>query len=147
MPSSAPAKQAPQKGGKAAPPPKSRGRRAFDATRKPSWGGKWQTFKPRDLRRRPTRADAGGFVGGLMLYTVVIIYIRYGPAGWKGWLKAKFLNQPMGASGGSGGGSSAPYGGQLGGGPGNPKTGGNGVAPGDHPGDMPWTYPSGGSSA
>jgi hypothetical protein len=37
--------------------------------------------------------------------------------------------------------ASGPYGGQLGGGPGNPSRGGNGVAPGDHPGDMPWTYP------
>lgn len=42
---------------------------------------------------------------------------------------------------------SGPYGGQLGGGPGNPTRGGNGVAPGDHPGDMPWTYPSDPNSA
>lgn len=46
--------------------------------------------------RPPTRAkDAGGFLAGLLLYTGVIVYIRYGPAGWKGWLKAKFLNKPM----------------------------------------------------
>lgn len=37
--------------------------------------------------------------------------------------------------------SGEPYGGQLGG------TGHSGVAPGDHPGDMPWTYGSSGSSA
>lgn len=42
---------------------------------------------------------------------------------------------------------SGPYGGQLGGGPGNPKTGGNGVAPGDHPGDAPWSYGSGNGSS
>lgn len=44
---------------------------------------------------------------------------------------------------GSSSNSSAPYGGQLGGGPGNPATGGNGVAPGQHPGDAPWSYQGG----
>jgi hypothetical protein len=46
--------------------------------------------------RPPTRArDAGGLAFGLLLYTAVITYIRYGPAGWKGWLSAKFLNKPL----------------------------------------------------
>jgi hypothetical protein len=44
----------------------------------------------------PARArDAGGLLAGLLLYTAVITYIRYGPAGWTGWLSAKFLNKPM----------------------------------------------------
>lgn len=44
----------------------------------------------------PTRArNAGGFAFGLLLYTAAITYIRYGPAGWKGWLSAKFLNKPL----------------------------------------------------
>jgi hypothetical protein len=42
-------------------------------------------------------ADAGGFASGLLLYTVAIIYVRYGPDGWKGWLSAKFLNKPIDA--------------------------------------------------
>jgi hypothetical protein len=53
--------------------------------------GRWRpTLTP------PTRArDAGGLLVGMALYTVAITYIRYGPAGWTGWLRAKFLNQPM----------------------------------------------------
>lgn len=44
----------------------------------------------------PSRArDAGGLLAGMLLYTAAITYIRYGPAGWTGWLKAKFLNRPM----------------------------------------------------
>lgn len=61
-----------------------------------SRGRGWKAFKPTSPARLPTRlADAGGFGAGLALYTVVVIYIRYGPAGWKGWLSAKFLNKPM----------------------------------------------------
>jgi hypothetical protein len=59
-------------------------------------GPGWSSFKPTSPARPPRHlADAGGFMGGLALYTFVVIYIRYGPAGWHGWLKAKFLNQPM----------------------------------------------------
>ena len=44
----------------------------------------------------PGRArDAGGLLAGLFLYTGVSVYIRYGAAGWKGWLSAKFLNKPL----------------------------------------------------
>jgi hypothetical protein len=65
-------------------------------------GPGWQSVKPTSPTRLPTRVgDAGGFLTGLALYTVAVIYIRYGPEGWKGWLKAKFLNQPMDAAGGS----------------------------------------------
>lgn len=59
-------------------------------------GPGWGSLRPRSPARVPTRAaDAGGFLTGLALYTVVVIYIRYGPEGWKGWLSAKFLNKPM----------------------------------------------------
>lgn len=45
---------------------------------------------------RPPRQgrNLGGLLTGLALYVVVSTYIRYGPDGWKGWLRAKFLNQP-----------------------------------------------------
>jgi hypothetical protein len=50
----------------------------------------------RPTLRPPTRArDAGGLLAGMLLYTGVVTYLRYGPAGWKGWLSAKFLNKPM----------------------------------------------------
>ena len=50
----------------------------------------------RPTLRPPSRArDAGGLLSGMLLYTVVVTYVRYGRAGWTGWLKAKFLNQPM----------------------------------------------------
>jgi hypothetical protein len=39
--------------------------------------------------------DGGGLLAGALVYTGVAVYLRYGAAGWKGWLKAKFLNQPM----------------------------------------------------
>ncbi|MEV4557790.1 hypothetical protein AB0K51_12410 [Kitasatospora sp. NPDC049285] len=53
--------------------------------------GRWRpTLTP------PTRArDAGSLLTGLLLYTVAITYIRYGAAGWRGWLSAKFLNKPL----------------------------------------------------
>ncbi len=82
---------------------------------KPAWtspassrlpkGPSWRSLKPTSPASLPSRwSDAGGFITGIALYTVVIIYVRHGPAGWKGWLKAKFLNQPMtdGATGGTG---------------------------------------------
>lgn len=63
------------------------------------FGPGWKSLKPRSPARPPTRlADAGGFLSGLALYTVAIIYVRYGPEGWKGWLEAKFLNKPMATS-------------------------------------------------
>jgi hypothetical protein len=67
-------------------------------------GPGWGSLRPTSPARVPTRAaDAGGFLSGLALYAVVMIYIRYGPAGWKGWLSAKFLNKPLtGANGASG---------------------------------------------
>lgn len=60
--------------------------------------GRWQpTLKP------PTRVrDAGSLLTGMLLYTAVITYVRYGPDGWKGWLGAKFLNKPMAGSAPSG---------------------------------------------
>jgi hypothetical protein len=39
--------------------------------------------------------DLGGFALGLVLHALVVSYIRYGKAGPKGWLKAKFLNDPI----------------------------------------------------
>jgi hypothetical protein len=52
----------------------------------------------------PRRArDVGGLAFGLLLYTAAITYIRYGPAGWKGWLSAKFLNKPIQGLPGKGG--------------------------------------------
>jgi hypothetical protein len=64
-------------------------------------GPGWAAFKPTSPTKPPTRlADAGGFLSGVALYMVVVIYIRYGPEGWKGWLSAKFLNKPI-ASGNS----------------------------------------------
>lgn len=62
----------------------------------PAGGPTWRQLRPTSPARPPTRvADAGGFLTGLALYTVVIIYVRYGTEGWKGWLKAKFLNKPL----------------------------------------------------
>jgi hypothetical protein len=40
--------------------------------------------------------DVGGFALGLVLHALVVSYIRYGKDGPKGWLKAKFLNDPIG---------------------------------------------------
>jgi hypothetical protein len=61
----------------------------------------WSSVKPSSPARPPRRlADTGSFLAGLALYTVAVTYVRYGPEGWKGWLRAKFLNQPMtGATG------------------------------------------------
>jgi hypothetical protein len=56
----------------------------------PSWG---QALTSNPFRPRP--GDAGGFIAGLALYTVAIIYVRYGPEGWRAWLSAKFLNKPL----------------------------------------------------
>lgn len=39
--------------------------------------------------------DSAGFAFGLIVYALVVSYIRYGSAGPKGWLAAKFLNKPI----------------------------------------------------
>lgn len=44
--------------------------------------------------RRPSIADGSGFALGLLLYALGMNYLRHGRAGVKGWLRAKFLNQP-----------------------------------------------------
>lgn len=77
------------------------GRRAWNKAN--GAGPSWRQIAPTSPARLPTRmSDAGGFLSGLALYTVVVIYIRYGPEGWRGWLSAKFLNRPMDATGPTG---------------------------------------------
>jgi hypothetical protein len=46
------------------------------------------------LPRRPSSTQVVGFGFGIVLYAVVITYLRYGPEGVKGWLGAKLLNKP-----------------------------------------------------
>lgn len=60
---------------------------------KPSSGGPgWApTLRP---PRRPSIADGSGFALGMVLYALGLNYLRHGRAGVKGWLRAKFLNQP-----------------------------------------------------
>lgn len=75
----------------------------------------------------------------MFLTGVVLVY-----SGIKGYKPQTVLSWALGGpkpSGWDQSKSDAPYGGQLGGGPGNPSRGGNGVPPGDHPGDAPWSYP------
>lgn len=48
------------------------------------------------LPKRLDGGDAAGFAAGLLLYTLALNYLRYGPEGVKGWLRAKFLNQVPG---------------------------------------------------
>jgi hypothetical protein len=71
---------APAPGGRPASPApagKSGGPGAWTRFRK--MGPGWQSVKPTSPARLPTRVqDAGGFLTGLALYTVVIIYVRYG---------------------------------------------------------------------
>jgi hypothetical protein len=55
-------------------------------------GGSWKPVAPHRAR------TPGSLLTGLALYIIAITYIRYGPIGWKGWLAAKFINQPMTAS-------------------------------------------------
>lgn len=47
------------------------------------------------LPRRPGAGDVAGFGAGLVLYVLVLNYIKHGPAGVTGWLGAKFLNRPF----------------------------------------------------
>ena len=39
-------------------------------------------------------SDGSGFLLGLFVYALGLAYLRYGAAGVKGWLAAKFLNNP-----------------------------------------------------
>jgi len=40
-------------------------------------------------------SDPAGAIAGVLAYALIINGIRYGTPGITGWLKAKFLNQPM----------------------------------------------------
>lgn len=66
--------------------------------------------------RRLSGKDASGFMFGLVLYALALSAIKYGTAGPKGWLSAKFLNkvtlgpqQPPSAGGGGGGGGGGSW--------------------------------------
>lgn len=66
------------------------------------------TLKP---PRRLSVKDASGFAFGLVLYALALSAIKYGAAGPKGWLSAKFVNKVTlqtgaGSGGGGGGGGS-----------------------------------------
>lgn len=39
--------------------------------------------------------EAGGFALGLLAWALAVNYLRYGPAGVKGWVAAKFANRPF----------------------------------------------------
>jgi hypothetical protein len=54
------------------------------------------TTKP-EPRPRPVLPDVNDAAGGLLallVWPLVLNYLRHGPAGPKAWLKAKFLNDP-----------------------------------------------------
>lgn len=44
---------------------------------------------------RLSAKDASGFAFGLIAYAIVLAGIKYGPAGVRGWISAKFVNKPM----------------------------------------------------
>jgi hypothetical protein len=48
--------------------------------------------------------DGAGFVLGLVLYALVLNYLQGGAGQVRGWMKAKFLNQPWGGAAPAGGG-------------------------------------------
>jgi hypothetical protein len=50
--------------------------------------------KARNTRPAWWIEDGAGFVLGLIAYSLLLAYLRGGPDAVKGWLKAKFLNQP-----------------------------------------------------
>lgn len=54
--------------------------------------GRSLTLKPPS---RLTAADASGFAFGLIAYAIALSGIKYGPAGVRGWISAKFVNKPM----------------------------------------------------
>jgi hypothetical protein len=86
-PAAAPADQGPGKAGKAGAAAGNAGKKAAGFLSKGSW---------RPTLQAPARPrDAGGLLAGMFLWVGVSVYLRYGPAGWKGWLSAKFLNKPM----------------------------------------------------
>jgi hypothetical protein len=90
-PATAPKKTAPAPAPGRGPRAGAGARRGFTRSSAALSRGSW---RPR--LQPPARArDAGGLAFGLLLYTAAITYIRYGPAGWTGWLSAKFLNKPM----------------------------------------------------
>lgn len=39
--------------------------------------------------------SASGFVLGVLLWALAVNFLRGGPAQAKGWLRAKFINEPM----------------------------------------------------
>jgi hypothetical protein len=43
--------------------------------------------------RRLNGGDLAGFLGGMVLFTLGINFLAYGPSGVKGWFSAKFLNR------------------------------------------------------
>jgi hypothetical protein len=79
---------------KSAPAPGSKGR----TSKGPSVGATVGSI-PRPTLRPPRTPVGGkdwaGFALGLVLHALVVSYIRYGKAGPKGWLAAKFLNKPI----------------------------------------------------
>ncbi|MCU1449333.1 MAG: hypothetical protein JWP02_1503 [Acidimicrobiales bacterium] len=64
-------------------------------------GTKVRQVRPANVfRGRPTAPggtvveEGAGFLLGLVLYALVLSYIKYGPDGVRGWLAAKFFNRP-----------------------------------------------------
>lgn len=51
------------------------------------------------LSGSPSVSDGGGFLLGLLAYTLGLNYLRFGKAGVTGWLSAKLLNKPMDPAG------------------------------------------------
>lgn len=43
----------------------------------------------------PSAGDVASLLTGLLLYTLFLNYMRYGPTGVTGWFRAKFLNDPI----------------------------------------------------
>lgn len=88
---------APSKDPAAAPsaPSGSDSGRGGKAKGKPS-GGRSGFLRPglRPPRTLSTR-DSAGFALGMVLYALTVSYIRYGKAGPRGWMAAKFLNKPL----------------------------------------------------
>jgi len=74
------------------PAGKGRVRRAAGATAGAVKAMPAPTLKP---PKSVSAKDMGGFALGLVLHALVVSYIRYGKAGPKGWLSAKFLNKPI----------------------------------------------------
>ena len=54
--------------------------------------------------KKVTAKDGAGFVFGMFAYVLMLMYIKHGPAGVKGWLGAKFVNKPWTPPGKRGGG-------------------------------------------